>query len=59
MQACLQDVLIIYTVRFFYFILLIVCLLVYCFTTGVLLQSDVQNRDTTFGALLFKLMKRL
>ena len=59
MQACLQDVLIIYAVRFFYFILLIVCLLVYCFTTGVLLQSDVQNRDTTFGALLFKLMKRL
>ena len=59
MQACLQDVLIIYAVRFFNFILLIVCLLVYCFTTGVLLQSDVQNRDTTFGALLFKLMKRL
>ena len=59
MQACLQDVLIIYAVRFFYFILLIVCLLVYCFTTGVLLQSDVQNRDTTFGALLFELMKRL
>ena len=59
MQACLQDVLIIYAVRFFYFILLIVCLLVYCFTTGVLLQSDIQNRDTTFGALLFKLMKRL
>ena len=59
MQACLQDVLIIYAVRFFYFILLIVSLLVYCFTTGVLLQSDVQNRDTTFGALLFKLMKRL
>ena len=59
MQACLQDVLIIYAVRFFYFILLIVCLLVYCFTAGVLLQSDVQNRDTTFGALLFKLMKRL
>ena len=59
MQACLQDVLIIYAVRFFYFILLIVCLLVYCFTTGVLLQSDVQNRDTTFGALLFKVMKRL